>query len=121
MATFFHTNIDNGEDPLETFRDKSEVELRRKERIRQILIKDKQMQKVKYANSLGVSVRELRKREFNINETPIQKLLKETDVISVKTARCIRILNMLQKNYTKIKNNENIPDDDKEDMKDRLR
>mmetsp|Transcript_11961 Transcript_11961/g.10565 ORF Transcript_11961/g.10565 Transcript_11961/m.10565 type:complete len:208 (+) Transcript_11961:147-770(+) len=122
ISTFFNTNIDNGEDPLEAFRDQSKYESKRKERIKLILIKDKQLSRIKYAHSLGVSVRELKRKDaINSNDTPVQRLAKEKDILSFKVTKCIKTLNLLQKNYNKIRHNDDIEDEEKEDMKDRIR
>lgn len=117
INTFFSSRI-QGEDPLDPFRDKSPAEERRKNRIRMILLKDKQMHRERFAQSLGIPLDRLGKRP-GADETPVQRLVKEKDYLSQEGKEGLKLLKVVQGNVLKKIDDE--PSDEKDDYRDRLR
>ncbi|CAI2386340.1 unnamed protein product [Moneuplotes crassus] len=117
INTFFRQNYD-GRDPLKPFREKSIREENRKNRLRVILIKDRELHQLRYAQSLGIPVENLPKKSI-LDETPLQKLVKDHDPLSNQAKECVKLLNIFQKNI--IRKTFKRDNDDKRDYADRLK
>lgn len=106
-------------DPLEPFQSITERDIQTKNIIRAVLLKDKELQRQKYIQALGIKPK--KSKNFKFNKDPINRLMAEDDPICAKAMKMIQILKELRINYVKIKNNDTISEDEQEDMKDRIK